>query len=285
MWLDADDVIEDEDIRKLVALKKKMDGSVDVFLLNYHVGFDEFGNITFTNKRERILRREANFQWTEPVHEVIVQSGNVVHVDIAIVHGEKVRTHSNRNLEIYEAQKDELSPRGTYYYARELHTHLRHQDSITQFEKFLDGGEGWVEDNISSCYALRDLYTTIGDTKKGLSYLFKTFLYDIPRAQTCCKIGEYFLESSDYKKALYWYDAALDPQTHSKEGFFQVDYTSYYPLIQKCLILSRLGRHKESYEYHRKSQLVKPDTSAVKFNENYFNTSHPEIVAKYNENN
>ena len=59
MWLDADDVILKEDYIKLEQLKKDMDGTVDIYMLNYNYSQDELGNCTIMQKRERILRNST----------------------------------------------------------------------------------------------------------------------------------------------------------------------------------------------------------------------------------
>jgi len=275
MWLDADDYLEKSEQVKLLALKETFDTSIDVAVLKYNLSFDEFGNVLLSNYRERLLKRERNFKWEEPVHECITPSGNVQRFEIAVTHGEKNRTHSHRNLDIYEKQT-KLSPRGTFYYARELHTHNRLEDAIVQFEKFLNSGEGWLEDNITACYDLYNIYTSLDQKEEGLIYLFKTFLYDLPRARYCCKIGEYFIEKEDYRKAVYWYELALNPNSHHEAGFFQKDFCDFIPHMQLCVCFDRLKNHEQSYHHHLKAQELKPDHSGVKYNADFFAEFFPE---------
>jgi len=269
MWLDADDYLTEDDQQKLLALKENFDPTIDVALLKYNLAFDEFGNITMSNYRERIMKRERNFQWSEPVHECITPIGNVQQFEIAVTHGDKNRTHSNRNIEIYEKQT-ELTPRGTFYYARELHTHNRLEEAIVQFEKFLASGLGWREDNITACFDLFTCYTDLGQEQKGLTYLFQTFLYDLPRARNCCKIGEHFMKVSDFEKAIYWYDKALNPNSHREAGFFQQDFCDFIPHMQLCVCFDQIKNHAQAYKHHLAAQQLKPDHSGVKFNDDYF---------------
>jgi len=269
MWLDADDYLEESEQEKLLALKETFDPNIDVAIMKYNLAFDDFGNVTLSNYRERILKRERNFQWEEPVHECITPSGNIQRYEIAVTHGEKVRTHSRRNIDIYEKQT-KLSARGTFYYARELHTHNRLEDAITQFEKFLNSGQGWKEDNITACFDLFSICISLDQKQRGLAYLFQTFLYDFPRARYCCKIGEYFMDQKDYRLAVYWYELALSPNSHYEAGFFQKDFCDFIPHIQLCVCYDRLKQHERAYQHHLKSQELKPDHAGVKFNANYF---------------
>jgi len=287
MWLDADDYFAESEQEKLLELKENFNPDLDVAYLKYNVGFDALGNVTLSNYRERILKRERNFKWEEPVHECIVVSGQTAKFDIAVTHGEKNRTHAHRNLDIYEKQS-QLTDRGTFYYARELKTHDRIKDAIIQYELFLTNGRGWQEDNIRSCYDLADCYNHLDQQETAVKYLFQTFLYDKPRAETCCKIGHYFFEKQDYHNATYWYNLALNPNSHHEAGFFNKDFCDFIPTIQLCIIFDRLGKHKLAYDYHLKTKQMKPEHASVKYNDTYFeekhqNLSEPSILENLNE--
>jgi len=269
MWLDADDYLEEGEQKKLLELKQTFNPDIDVAILKYNVGFDEFGNVTLSNYRERILKRKKNFQWEEPVHECITPRGYIEKFEIAITHGHKIRTHSDRNLNIYEKQT-ELSDRGIFYYARELKDHGRLQDAIVQYELFLTNNRGWREDNIRACHDLADCYNAIDEKQTDLKYLFQTFIYDKPRAETCCRIGYYFLEQEDYHQATYWYDLATNPNSHYEAGFFNKDFCDFIPNLQLCIIFDRLKKHDLAYRYHLRTKALKPEHKSIQYNDNYF---------------
>lgn len=66
LWLDADDVLLEEDRQKLLQLKQTLDPSVDAVSMFYHVGFDEDGQVNFKYRRNRLVKRSLNFQWYVP---------------------------------------------------------------------------------------------------------------------------------------------------------------------------------------------------------------------------
>ena len=124
MWLDADDVILDEDIAKLKRLKQQGDRSVDIFLCKYDTGFDEQGDVVFSYYRERIIKNDSLHRWEGAVHETIALQGKLSYLDIAIRHQKLVVHDPLRNLRIFEKQLDkgvELTPREQFYYACELY--------------------------------------------------------------------------------------------------------------------------------------------------------------------
>lgn len=71
LWLDADDVMDEENRQKFLALKETLDPSIDMVMMRYHVAFAANGTPTLTFYRERLMRRSASFRWQGRVHEAI----------------------------------------------------------------------------------------------------------------------------------------------------------------------------------------------------------------------
>src|SRR5690625_5171034 len=55
LYLDADDVLLGEDKKKLKDLKETLDPAVDSVSMYYNAGIDEYGNVTLTYRRNRLL--------------------------------------------------------------------------------------------------------------------------------------------------------------------------------------------------------------------------------------
>ena len=269
MWLDADDYLTEEDQEKLLAVKINFDTGIDMAMLRYNLAFDALGRPTVTNFRERIMRRSFGYLWMEPVHECITPQGRVEQFEIAITHGEKVRKASDRNLRILEKQKT-LSTRGRFYYARELKDHGRYQEAVVQYERLLEAGEAWREDNISACFEASYCYEMLGEKEKGIPFLLRTFLYDLPRSKACCLLGEYFIGKKDYASALYWCDLALQPNSQKEGGFVQKDYFGYLPHMHMVVIYDTLGQYEKAFWHHLKAKALKPEAECVLANIPYF---------------
>ncbi|MBO1912210.1 glycosyltransferase, partial [Microvirga sp. 3-52] len=151
LWLDADDNLPIEELNKFKTLKNSLDVSIDAVSMIYHIAFDEYGNPTFSYRRNRLVKRENNFKWIGPVHEYLEVGGNVFNADIAITHRKNDKTkkssQSDRNLKIYEERLEkgeEFSPRDLYYYANELKDHAQFQKSTMFYQMFLATKKGWV---------------------------------------------------------------------------------------------------------------------------------------------
>jgi len=271
MWLDADDVIEPKEREKLLQLKKSLDQRVDMVTFRYHTHFDGDGNPILTSTRERLFKREKNFQWKDAIHEYVQMTGHVIHEEIAISH-KKEGSSGDRNLKIYRglvAEGKVLSPRETYYFARELMDHGEYSEATQYFNQFLDEGQGWFEDNIASCFNLSRCYERLGEREKILPILFRSFQYDTPRAEICCQIAYYYKNLSDDQKAIFWFDLALKLVKNSK-GFILNDYWDYVPAIELCLCYFKLGDLEKAFQYHQLSAKHKPNASAVLHNGAYF---------------
>lgn len=274
LWMDADDFLLPEDRIKLKKLKETMDPQVNTVMMKYNTGMDLQGNVVFSYYRERLTKRECNFKWNEPVHEYLLTSGPILEADICITHGKVPgEKSSDRNLKIYEERlkrREFLSPRGTYYYARELKDHDRFLEASRQFELFLDTDMGWVEDNISACSELAKCYLELNQDKRALACLFKSFIYSTPRAEICCQIGYYYQEKMDYQTAIFWFQFILSLKYPKQSwGFLQPDCWSYIPLIECAVCYDRMGDYKNALKFNTRALKIKPDSLQAKQNQIY----------------
>ena len=166
MWLDADDIVLDNDIKKIKDLKKNLNTNYDIVMFKYNTGFDENGNVNFSYYRERLLKREKQYKWVSPIHEVITLNGNILYNDIAITHKKEIKEYSNRNLIIFEKMlKNNIvfDARQQFYYARELYYNKKYKKAIKNFNIFLENKDGWIENKINACIDLSDCYYAIND--------------------------------------------------------------------------------------------------------------------------
>src|SRR5690554_2750789 len=188
LWHDADDVILPNDRKKLIKLKETLDSSIVTVMMKYNYAFDEYGNVTLCFYRERLVKRSHNPVWHDPIHEFIGIQGKTINEDICITH-KRIHDASDRNLLIFEKMIEQgrtMSARNYFYYAKELYYHERFEEAIEYFNKFLDSGEGWAEDNINACYHLSICYENINHRPNMLKSLLRSFEYDLPRAEICC---------------------------------------------------------------------------------------------------
>lgn len=273
LWLDADDVISEDDLNKLINLKNNFDTNIDSLTMNYVLGQDEYGNATSQLRRNRLVKRSRNFQWIGPVHEYLAVHGVIVNSDINVYH-KKIKTSGDRNLRIFESrlQKGEdFSPRDLFYFANELYYHKRIDEAIIYYEKFLDSNQGWVEDVKTACSNIAECYAEKTDMDKFMHYCLKTFYYDIPRADFCCKIAYFFFNKNMLEQAIFWYKLATElPEDKNNLGLVHSCYSTWIPHIQLCVCHSRLGRFIEANTHNEMAAEFVPNNPHVIHNRKYF---------------
>ena len=265
MWLDADDVITDENCKKIKELIKNAD--FDASYLLYAAATDG-DQPTFEYYRERIFKRSNNFRFEGAVHEAVSPSGKIVYSDAVIFHKKVKEGEPLRNLRIYQKQIARgifLDERSKFYYGRELLFNGMYRESIAVLENFLRGN-GWIENKIEACLNLYYAYTAAGEHEKAQSALLKSFLYAPPRSEACCILGEKFMEQNDVNSAIYWYQSALNAKySLNCGGFINHDYSGFIPLMQLCVLYDRLGDFEKANAFNEEAGKIKP------LNENYLN--------------
>lgn len=268
MWLDADDVITDENciqVRNLVN-----EGGFDMAYLVYATAFDG-DNPTFIYNRERIFLRSLDYRFSGAVHEAVVPRGKAIYSKARIDHKKVKSGDPMRNLSIYQkriARGIALDEREKFYYGRELLFNKMYRESASVLENFLLC-DGWVENKIEACINLYYCYTELGESDRALQSLLKTFLYDCPRAQACCILGSHFTDKS-IPAAIYWYKCALSCKNDVQSGaFVNLDYSEFIPCMQLCVLYDRLGDYKTANYFNERAGAVKPHSVEYLHNRQY----------------
>ena len=58
LWLDADDIIEEEDLKKLIKLKEEINEEKDAYSMLYIYSRDENGKPTYIQEKNRLVKRK-----------------------------------------------------------------------------------------------------------------------------------------------------------------------------------------------------------------------------------
>ncbi len=290
LWLDADDVLLAQDQDKFQTLKNNLKQDYDYVSMVYNTSFDEYGNITHSFRRNRLVKRNRNFKWHGAVHEYLEVYGNRFTSDIAVTHrrGDKKKSRPlSRNLAIYEnlIKKGEyFSPRDLYYYANELKDNGRSEEALVYYRKFLATKRGWIEDVISACNYMADCYAQLGDEEKEIKALLNSLKYDKPKAGTCCRLGTYFLQKNNYHTAVVWYTLALNLNQNDSEGFTNPAYSTWYPHLQLCVCYWKLSELEKSQRHNEQAAKYYPEHPSILFNRKFFDDYFKDAQNNSNKN-
>ncbi len=286
MWLDADDILTKWDRAAFLRLKDSPAwDNADVVMMRYNTAFDEQGRPVFSYYRERLVRLNVPHVWKGRVHEAIACSGRTVYAEgVAVTHQSVKTSYSDRNLRIYERQIQEgepLSARDRFYYGRELYYHRHYERAIRVLNEFLADEQGWMENKIEACKILSYCTQETAGTADALAALSRSFLYDLPRAEICCEIGNLLMQEQNYRAAVFWFELARSlPENDKSGGFVSADSHGYLPCIQLCVCYYRLGDRKKAEEYNRMAGTYRPSSPAYLYNLKFFEatTANPNVV-------
>ena len=261
MWLDADDVLLKEDAEKLKQLISKLDGKVDVYKLKYNYCLDEKSRPILVQTRERIFKRENNYKWVSPIHEVIIPWGNVREEDIYITHKKEKIHDPQRNLKIFEQMlRDgkQFDERLEYCYAKELYFLNKIEQAITEYEKFiskyLNEYDRLKDFMYSALLELSDCYKRKNLIEKELDILMLILKNQKPKQECLTRIGDIFLRKKQYEVAIFWFKLAID----SEEQEVNKDYEKFLPYISMGVCYYWLNDIQKAIEYNDKGGKEKP---------------------------
>ena len=279
LWLDADDVLLEEDQGKFKALKKSLASDIDAVSMNYHLSFDNEGNVSSLLRRYRLVKRDKQFRWIGAVHEYLEVGGHLFDSDVAVSHLPLQHDHQ-RNITIYKKllqSGEPLTPRDTYYYANELMDHHEIEEAIFYYELFLTSKRGWVEDNINACFKLADCYSNLNDKESNVTSILRSFEYDIPRPEACCRLGHHFMEQTKNDEAIFWYEQALTLKPKPNAPFQNKIFTTWLPHLQLCVLYDRLQQYELANTHNELARVYLPNDEKILHNKNYFDQLFKEI--------
>lgn len=273
MWLDADDIILQEEITKINNLKKELNPAYDMVVMKYVNACDESGKEISFFFRERIIKNNKNFKWEGFVHEVIPIQGNVLHSNICIHHNKKETIYTKRNLILYQkALKRNVvfTNRDNYYYARELYYHKQYKKAIKFLKLFLKLEKNNFNDIFEANLILSDCYALQNNFEKALQTLIDCFKTFIPNSKLLCKIGDIFLVKKDFWKAIYWYELALQNYGKNEFVFIEKSFENIYPYLQLCVCYYNLKDLNKAKYYNQKAEEINSEHQSVKLNNEFF---------------
>lgn len=272
MWLDADDVVTDDNAVKILNLLQEV--TADTVMCRYHVSFDVSDKPVVSYYRERILKNNAGFVWEGFVHEAITPRGEIIYTDIEVEHRKKGAPASGRNLAIYRkkiAEGYKLNARHTYYYARELYYNGVYSEAEAELNRFISEGQGYLPNVIDAHFILKKCADALGDNERGAKYLFSVLKYTVPTAEFCCEAGHYFFNKADYQKAIYWYNKAMESRPDLKSGaFINAELYGLIPALSLCVCYDRMGDKVKAKKYNDLAAAFNQFDARVLHNKSYF---------------
>ncbi len=247
---DADEMIDEENAKRFMALKEVMDPQIELVQMWY---VNRHENRTTDNyekdMRPKLFKRLRSFVWIDPVHESVRLDPLVFDSDIEILHMPQGQ-HAGRDFGIFLNKLhsgEKLSDKLMHMYATELFlagADSDFADAAPYFEDMIyDAARGEDRRMEAYCVLARNARRA-----KDVNAFFKWCLKNIcikPCAEICCELADYYYEAGDTEEASVWYINAY----HETEAIIKADASGREPVEKLARCYERMAaEHPEMKE-------------------------------------
>lgn len=142
MWLDCDDVLDNREA--FIQWKKELLATANYWCATYHYGLDGEGKPVCSFMRERAIKNRIGLSWQHFVHEGIPPASGIEPIKVsyasswAVKHvrsAEDMKADKNRNLSMFEKNREKMNDRLEYYYGKELFEAGKFLEAYSQLTK------------------------------------------------------------------------------------------------------------------------------------------------------
>ena len=280
MWLDADDVIHDEDIWKLLELKSRLTPGTDVVFITYR----NYGFLTDMGLRDRIHLRRLACLFEGDVHEAIPidSSWNLMLCpEITILHKKECVNDPNRNIRIFDSIRDAgnlIDSFGLSYYCRELAQRDESDRALEAWQNLLDMNPSASHVQYALVF-LAAMLIRLNEYKKCRQLICTAVeLYGVPlSAFLCYHLGLAAEGMGDPSEAERQYRRAVEMPVNLASFMIEyAGYDDYLPCLKLCALAYDRGEKEEFETWNKRAGSVWPEGRAWRINrERFFTPSLP----------
>ena len=109
----------------------------------------------------------------------------------------------------------------------------------------------------------------MNDKESALHVTLQTLTYDVPRPETCCRLGYYFMEQGKNEAAIHWYHQALLYENLQHISFQNTAFSTWVPHLQLCVLYDRLKQFDKAYHHNELARKYKPMDDRIVGNKKY----------------
>ena len=276
MWLDADDVMYPEDIRKLIELKKELTLNTDTVFITYR----NYGFLADLGIRDRIHRREHACKWTGDVHEAIpIEDGwnLMIRPDITIIHKKEYVNEPERNIRIFDGVKSKGRLKGAYalsYYCRELANRDLKDRAMDAWQELLDSGPSASRVQYALVF-MTQMLLRLKEYEKCRELIdISTGRYNVPLSAFLCYQSGLAAEGmNDTDEAVRQYRRATELPVNTASGMIEfAGYDDYLSCLKLCALSYDKDDLEGSEEWNSRAGRVWPEGIAWRINREQFFT-------------
>lgn len=249
---DADEVLDAENRARFFLLKKAMLEEIEIVQMKYCNQLSHSTVYNFDNEyRPKLYKRQRQFTFIDPIHEVVRLDPVVYDSDIEIIHMPQ-SLHSQRDIKIFEnaIERDgRLSSRLIPMYAKELLICGEKEDfenALPFFRGLYEEADNVSEEDMKAVYIiLAKIYLERMDAVGLMTYALKEMIGE-PSSELCYMLGSFYEKSKDLSEAAMWYYNAA----YETKPYLVLDYGKKMP-IEALIRVSALLNNASDEEYFR----------------------------------
>jgi glycosyltransferase involved in cell wall biosynthesis len=270
MWLDCDDIIDEDNQRAILGCKQTLSTlGCDTFLARYYIGQSTTTTVT------RIIKR-GSCQWVGFVHEYLASTTRRYTLDFTIRHGKpasSVERDSGRNLRIFMkkmAENVEFSTRDILYFAKELYWNGKYRPALRWFNKFLNQSDAWIEDCIEASRMKADIIGHIGKAEDMIDFLARSIVKYGMNTRLLYNCGLALYNAKKYKEATMYFLAIVNGLGINSQYFIDTTDYTFLSLIWLSCCYWYSGDKLTGKRFHELAKAIRPNSPTIQTNEKFF---------------
>lgn len=207
---DADEVLDEDNKAKFLALKGDLDSQIEIVQMKYGNQLS-FGTVYNYDEeyRPKLFKRLRQFVWTNPIHEQVVLAPIVYDSDIVITHKPHA-SHAKRDFEtfLYHIEQGmNLTPHLIGMYVRELFISGDAEDfnkTRAYFEHLTMDTACGQEVLHQACVVLTRACRLERDIVGMFKFAMKAMALE-ECSELCVELGRFYEDTNDLDEAVIWY--------------------------------------------------------------------------------
>lgn len=272
IWLDDDDTIVGAG--HLRNLADSMPPDCEGLIFFYDYARDEHGVNVCQLWRERLLRRDAGYEWREAVHEVLTPAdgrpANLQTIPPDICHWRHDRPAEryagDRNLaillhekELAEQEGRPLSPRTLAYLGTELMSKERFADAAPYFQAYLqDPSAAWSDERMQVYHKLAACLRFVGQAHAGIEVEFQALRERDDWAETASGLTEGFAAIGEWNRVEHWAQETLRLGIPQSMLILNPHEFTFLPLVRLSEACLNQGRPQDALGWIEKAKQAVP---------------------------
>lgn len=274
LWLDADDVVPEASLQKLLQLKgTELNADWDAVTCDYHIAFAPDGKCMVSLPRERLIRKACGGSWQFPIHEgyVLPEGAKCLErLDITIEHHKPavyVERSSHRNLDMLAkliAQGDQ-SPRTWYYYGKELKHHQRLEEALHAFAMHMTLNLTDLAPRYQAMHQGMLCLMELERSEEAEEWGLRALQTDSSRAEALTELGVIYFRRGRYAQAIPLLTGATACKKPSYGSILEENY-SWRPYHYLSLCYEGIGDYQKAIEMALAAYPTIPDKQVIRDN-------------------